>query len=257
MIIYLYLKQHNKTGLKYLGKTKQNPHEYTGSGIDWIEHLSIYGNDVSTEIIKECYTNNELNLWGRFYSTIFNVVESSEFLNRIPETGGGGGGVLSEEGLNNIIKYQNNKVKDGTHHFLSGDIQGVASRQRVKDGTHNLLGSESNAKRVLDGTHNFLGSENSISIQKRRIEDGTHNWLSEEHKIKKLVAAKLKRDQQMSVGVHNFQAKGLTAVINGLGISKRMIVSEYKSQLNIIDKNLSEWVSAVSNEGKRRKKCLK
>ena len=254
MNIYLYLKQHNTTGLKYLGKTEQNPYTYKGSGIDWIEHLSIYGNDVSTEIIKECCTNSELNLWGRFYSNIFNVVESSEFLNRIPETGGGAG-VFSEEGLNNIIKYQNNKVKDGTHHLLSGDIQGVASRQRVKDGTHNLLGSESNAKRVLDGTHNFLGSENSRSIQKRRIEDGTHHWLSEEHKIKKLVAAKLKRDQQMRDGVHNLQVTGLTAVINVLGISKRMIVSEYKSQLNIVDKNLSEWVSAISNEGKRRKKC--
>ena len=256
MIIYLYLKQHNITGLKYLGKTKQNPYKYKGSGIDWVGHLSIYGNDVTTEIIKECYTNHELNLWGRFYSNIFDIVESSEFLNRIPETGGGAG-VFSEEGLNNIIKYQTSKVKDGTHHLLHSDIQGIASRQRVEYGTHNWLGSESNTKRILDGTHNWLGSENSKKIQKRRVKDGTHHWLSEEHKIKKLKAAKLKRDQQMDIGTHNFQIKGLTAVINLMGISTRMSVYEYKSQLNITDKNLSEWISSVSKEGKRRKMCLK
>lgn len=28
----LYLKTHNKTGMKYLGQTKQDPFEYRGSG---------------------------------------------------------------------------------------------------------------------------------------------------------------------------------------------------------------------------------
>ena len=39
MIIYLYLKQHNITGLKYFGKTEQNPYKYKGSGIYWLRHL--------------------------------------------------------------------------------------------------------------------------------------------------------------------------------------------------------------------------
>ena len=33
---YLYVKQHNKTGLKYFGKTtKKDPLKYKGSGLYW------------------------------------------------------------------------------------------------------------------------------------------------------------------------------------------------------------------------------
>jgi len=90
MTIYLYVKTHNKTGFKYLGKTtKQDPHAYHGSGKDWKIHLKEHGVDYTTEIIKECQTNQELSKWGRYYSNLWNVVESTEWANRIPETGGG------------------------------------------------------------------------------------------------------------------------------------------------------------------------
>lgn len=89
MIIYLYVKTHSETGLKYLGKTTQNPHTYLGSGIDWKKHLKEYGKEHTTEIIKECQTNQELHQWGRYYSNLWNVAESAEWANRIPETGGG------------------------------------------------------------------------------------------------------------------------------------------------------------------------
>lgn len=40
MTIYLYLKTHNKTGLKYLGKTVSvDPHLYQGSGTIWRRHI--------------------------------------------------------------------------------------------------------------------------------------------------------------------------------------------------------------------------
>jgi hypothetical protein len=88
--IYLYVKTHNKTGLKYLGKTTMtDPHAYKGSGADWKNHLKEYGEDYTTEIIRECQTNKELNEWGRYYSNLWNVAESDQWANRIPETGGG------------------------------------------------------------------------------------------------------------------------------------------------------------------------
>lgn len=38
-MIYLYVKTHNITGLKYLGKTNnKDPHSYKGSGKYWILH---------------------------------------------------------------------------------------------------------------------------------------------------------------------------------------------------------------------------
>jgi hypothetical protein len=87
--IYLYVKTHNKTGLKYLGKTTKDPHSYLGSGVDWKIHLKEHGEEHTTEIIRECQTNEELNHWGRHYSSLWNVADSPEWANRIPETGGG------------------------------------------------------------------------------------------------------------------------------------------------------------------------
>ena len=43
MIIYLYKKTHQVTGLKYLGKTTKDPYTYLGSGLEWKSHLKEFG----------------------------------------------------------------------------------------------------------------------------------------------------------------------------------------------------------------------
>lgn len=91
-IYYLYKKTHRKTGLQYLGKTtRDNPYTYTGSGIDWVSHLLMYGRDFDTEILLKTKSKKELQQAGRYYSNLWNVVESKDWANRIPETGGGTG----------------------------------------------------------------------------------------------------------------------------------------------------------------------
>jgi hypothetical protein len=91
MTIYLYKKTHKGTGLKYLGKTvARDPYSYPGSGIYWTRHLAIHGNDVETEILKECKTEDELKHWGQYYSKLWNVVKSEEWANLIEEAGPGG-----------------------------------------------------------------------------------------------------------------------------------------------------------------------
>lgn len=90
MKYYLYVKTHTVTGLKYLGQTKSDPFEYEGSGITWQEHLKKHGKYIKTEIIKECHTKKELKHWGKYYSNLWNVVESKDWANRIIEAGGGG-----------------------------------------------------------------------------------------------------------------------------------------------------------------------
>ena len=45
---YLYIKTHNITGLKYFGKTTGDPYTYFGSGTKWLNHLNVYGKDVTT-----------------------------------------------------------------------------------------------------------------------------------------------------------------------------------------------------------------
>jgi hypothetical protein len=114
MTIYLYKKTHNKTGFKYLGKTKRNPRKYKGSGTDWLPHLNEHGNDVSTEILKECVTKEELSYWGRYYGELWNVVESNKWANRIPETGGGGSYPQSKEAnYKRSIALKGRKMPDG------------------------------------------------------------------------------------------------------------------------------------------------
>lgn len=89
-MLFLYKKTHNKTGLKYLGKTQQDPYKYKGSGTYWTRHLAIHGNDVSTEILLETEDPNELKQVGIYYSTLWNVVDSDEWANLKLENGDGG-----------------------------------------------------------------------------------------------------------------------------------------------------------------------
>jgi hypothetical protein len=90
-MIYLYLKTHNATGLKYLGKTISNdPYSYQGSGKVWKRHIKKHGYDVTTEILCETTDPVKLKEVGIFYSNLWNIVESKEFANIIPEMGDGG-----------------------------------------------------------------------------------------------------------------------------------------------------------------------
>jgi hypothetical protein len=123
MIIYkLYVKTHRKTGLKYLGQTKKDPHIYLGSGGDWLQHLSRNGNDVQTEILLETPNTGERNFWGRYYSTLWRITTSVDdfgnriWANRIPETGGGGGNTfMTPESVKKRAMTQTGTKKPETH----------------------------------------------------------------------------------------------------------------------------------------------
>lgn len=91
MIIYLYKKTHNKTGLQYLGTTTaKDPHKYQGSGRYWKSHIKKHGYDVTTEIIRECTSKEEIMEWGLHYTRLWNIVESETWANLKEECGDGG-----------------------------------------------------------------------------------------------------------------------------------------------------------------------
>ena len=89
--IYLYIKTHNKTGLKYFGKTiRKDPYLYLGSGKVWRRHLRKYGNDITTEILN-VYEDKEKCLKDAIkFSIENNIVESKEWANLKIETLDGG-----------------------------------------------------------------------------------------------------------------------------------------------------------------------
>jgi hypothetical protein len=112
MTIYLYKKTHRVTGLKYLGKTiSVDPYSYTGSGIMWRKHLDEYGYVFDTEILRECKDDAELKLWGKYYSKLWNVAESTEWANLIEEAGSGGEwSIESKEKLSKTKKTELSKL---------------------------------------------------------------------------------------------------------------------------------------------------
>jgi len=88
--IYLLVKTHNTTGLKYLCQTtRQDYDKYPGSGIYWRKHLKAHGTDLTTQIIKECANREEMIYWGQYYSKLWNIVESEEWANLRAEEGHG------------------------------------------------------------------------------------------------------------------------------------------------------------------------
>jgi len=100
-MIYLYVKEHIDTGLKYLGKTiSKDPFRYPGSGVYWTNHLKKHGNNVKTTILRECNTEDELVRWGKHYSKLWNVVEDKNWANLTEEAGPGG--VWGEESRNKL-----------------------------------------------------------------------------------------------------------------------------------------------------------
>lgn len=102
--ISLYLKTHNVTGKKYLGKTIQDPFKYGGSGTVWMRHLKKHGNDVTTEILFQTTDKDEFKKFAAEKSREWNIVESKEFLNLCAEEGQGGRTVYTEERNQKISK---------------------------------------------------------------------------------------------------------------------------------------------------------
>lgn len=86
----IYIKEHNSTGLKYLGYTTKDPHTYVGSGLYWSKHLLKHGNDVTTKVLFESNNKSEIKEKGLYYSNLYDVVNSNEFANLVEETGQGG-----------------------------------------------------------------------------------------------------------------------------------------------------------------------
>lgn len=97
-MLYLYVKEHNVTGLKYLGYTSRDDyHSYPGSGVHWKRHLNAHGYNYTTTVLLASVSKRDIKETGKFFSDLYNVVESTSWANLKPEEGAGGSHVVSEE----------------------------------------------------------------------------------------------------------------------------------------------------------------
>lgn len=125
MFIYLYIKKHNITGLRYFGvTTRQDPYKYKGSGTYWKRHIKTHGNDVTTEWVKQFDSIQECNEYALQFSRDNNIVNSEEWANLVDEDG-------------NLYKgiYGFNKHSDET----KAKIGQASKGRKVSDETKQLL----------------------------------------------------------------------------------------------------------------------
>lgn len=117
MIIYLYVKQHAITGLKYFGKTSRaNPYKYKGSGTYWKRHIKKYGiehvitiNVWQFDSIEQC-SNFAIN-----FSKQNNIVRSTEWANLCEENGHSGGDTGNKKASSRggrYIRSEETKIKN-------------------------------------------------------------------------------------------------------------------------------------------------
>ena len=98
MMLYLLVKEHNLTGLKYLCKKSARSFDeckkYKGSGVYWKKHLAKHGNDVSTTCLFVTKDKQEFKKIATKYSKEYDVVNSKQWANLIVEEGQGGNTVV-------------------------------------------------------------------------------------------------------------------------------------------------------------------
>ena len=85
---WLYIKQHNLTGLKYFGKTTaKDPIKYKGSGKYWSDHVKQHGNKITT-LWCELFDDKKLLVeFALNFSKDNNIIESPSWANLIDENG--------------------------------------------------------------------------------------------------------------------------------------------------------------------------
>lgn len=158
----LYIKQHNKTGLKYFGKTDEtDPVAYPGSGTYWKKHLEIHGNDVTTLWHQKFNNDKELHEFAVNFSQKNNIVEARDengkkiWANLVVENGIDGfpkGGKMpprTEEHLKNWSKNKKGWIpssktrqlwsKQRTGRVVSEKTKKLHSLQTTGSKNHNAL----------------------------------------------------------------------------------------------------------------------
>jgi hypothetical protein len=88
MTIYLYIKIHTKTGMKYFGKTTRNVYRYIGSGKYWKRHIKTHGIEhIKTLKVWEFQSIEECTSFALKFSRDNLIVKSSHWANLIEENG--------------------------------------------------------------------------------------------------------------------------------------------------------------------------
>jgi len=269
---YLYIKTHNKTGLKYFGKTTNDPHRYYGSGKYWLSHLRKHGYDISTEIIGYYTSKEECQNAAENFSIINNIVESKEWANLILENGLNGGNTNRT-----VYLPHTDESKRKMSNTLKGRIpwnKGVpgstpGNRQPRSEKTKELLSKANLGKKQSQETIEKRRSKmfgRAVTAETReKISNAQKGKIISEETLEKMRAVVRTEEQKLHLRNINLGKKasketkeklsGYVVVVDKSGEVSRISKEQYYSQVG--PKNEWEWISHRSAEGMARKSISK
>lgn len=111
--------------------------------------------------------------------------------------------ISSEVKGNLAANLQNERVRNGTHPWLGGEMQRAVCRRQVENGTHAWQRSKHQKDLAIsrrnegtlpgqiaskNGTHNFIGGEVQRQSNQRRISNGTHHLLGASQNLARIAA---------------------------------------------------------------------
>jgi hypothetical protein len=183
---YLYLKESPK-GVKYLGKTINDPYRYLGSCIIWRRHLKKHGfnsKDIKTIILFETTSKEELKEMGLFYSKEWDIVRSISFANLIEETGHGGNELHSEYWTIEKRKEQSDRMKinnPSKKEYVKEILKNIATGRKFSEEVNKKKGKtgDSNVSKRNDVKLKISESLNGHCVNidtRKKISDSLKEW---------------------------------------------------------------------------------
>lgn len=271
---YLYVKTHNKTGLKYFGKTINDPYNYRGSGKYWLAHLKAHGNDVTTEVIGYYINGDECVKAATNFSIQNNIVESIDannkkvWANQILENGVDGGDTgrtnytpmsdSTKEKLSQSLRGRTAWNK-GSKGLVKGNTMPRTEEQKQKLREANL-GKKQSQETIEKRRAKLIGHSVSAETREKLSVANLGKKLSEKTKQKlrdRVVSEetkqkiKEKRKEQIFTNETKEKLKGKVVSVNKSGELKRIDKEIYYNQEG--PKEDWEWVSHKSKEAGLRR----
>ena len=191
--VTLYIATHNKTGLKYFGKTRvyftqeELQKSYHGSGSYWKKHLTKHGDDVNIEIYG-IYSLNATEvdyvkpialylskIWG--ITDLYNISGSRRrkkvWANEIPENGLDGGRLTKENHKEFCEKRRINNLVWHTEETKYKISEGNKNKHLSEDHKHKISLSNKNKVRTHESVKKGIASRHKNLV-----------WHTEETKYK-------------------------------------------------------------------------
>ena len=266
---YLYIKTHNKTGLKYFGKTTRDPFSYRGSGLHWQRHLRKYGNDVTTEVFGYFEDRSACQEAALKFSFENNIAESLLWANIINENGTDGGATGRRNYSRHTVeaRAKMSASRKGSIPWNTG-LKGVTlgnkipkTNEQKKKISKSLTGRkqspetiEKRAKKLRGRTRpdialRMKGFKHSADTRARmKVAQQNKGPLSEETKQK---IREARKHQVITVETKK-KLSGKVVVVDKHGVKLKIPKDIYYSQTG--QKHNWEWVAHRSTEAKERLK---